>query len=593
MRPSSSDSNPGTNQSRIKLIRATKLHWFHWMVVVGSLVLTFFVWNTAKQHLNERVQKQFERESQQTIAHIEERMQKYEDALWGGVALFETLDGKVTHEQWLDYASSISIEEKYPGINGIGFIYRVRAEDLAEFEADQRKHQPEFKAHPEHDKPFAYPITYIEPLETNLAARGLDMAHEHNRYTAAEKARTTKTSQITGPIVLVQDSNHTPGFLFYAPYYNHDSCQEGTHRDDCMKGMVYAPFVMRNLMRGTLSESSRHINIRLIDDGTTLFDELTESNADFDPDPLLTQAYSLDMYGRTWELEIHTDHSFRNAQQSSQPKLILAGGILIDSMIFMLFVLLAKANKQALRYADQMNENLEEKNGELEQYVYSASHDLKSPLFSIQGYAHLLKECVEDEDYESIPEFVENISRGTDRMRQNIESLLEVSKAGTTSPELEQAMVAEIIEHAIEHMDDIGVLPRSSITLEGDAPVMIDRVRFNQVFENLFSNSAKYADPARPVRVKIQVLDLDDSHACIRFSDNGIGIEEQYRDKVFELFQRLSNDSGGNGVGLSIVKRVIESFHGKIWIEDSELGGIAVCMSIPKAQRSFARHAAA
>ncbi len=581
-----------SSRSRMKLEQATRLHWFHWVVVVGSLVLTFFAWNLAKNQVNDRVERQFDREAQRVIASIKERMKKYEDALWAGVALYETLDGQVTHENWVDYSTSISIEEKYPGISGLGFITRIQPEQAEDFERAQQQSQPNYKIHPQHDQSVSYPITYIEPFGANRPALGLDIAHEENRFTAAEKARKTKSAQITGPIVLVQDSNNTPGFLFYAPYYNHDNCKENEHRDDCMKGMVYAPFVVKNLMLGTLSEESRHVNIRLSDGGEVLFDELVPENDDFDEKPLHAESYSINVYGRVWDFEIQSDNSFRMAQKSSQPKIILFGGIFIDSMIFALFVLLARANKQALAYADKMNDELEIKNSELEQYVYSASHDLKSPLFSIQGFAYLLKQCIQSKEYDTLPEYIRKIEDAADKMRSNIEALLEVSRVGTTTPELKPENAREVIQNVIHRLDELQIIPASSISLHGDATVLIDSVRLGQVFENLIGNAAKYAHPDRPLEVAIQIDDSRRDAAEITVADNGIGIPQEYRSKVFGLFQRLSHETEGNGVGLSIVKRVIESFGGRVWLDDSQLGGLAVCMSIPKAKATKPTRAA-
>lgn len=578
--------------SRQRMEHATRLHWFHWLVVIGSLVITFVAWQVSKTHVEERVAKQFERESSQTIANIQERMIKYEDALWAGVALLETMDGEIDHQMWRKYASSISIEEKYPGINGIGYIEHIDADEIDSYNAKQHEHRESFQVYPEHDREVSYPIVYIEPVEINQAAVGLDMAHENNRFFAAEKARTTGTAQITGPIVLVQDSNQTPGFLFFAPFYQHEDCDgSGTH-ESCLKGLVYAPFVMKNLMLGTLAQNNRHHLIRLSDGGEVLYTELETQSEFTDPDPLHTMETSLDLYGRSWNIEIHADTSFRAAQKSSQPKMILAGGIFIDSMIFLLFVLLARANQQAISFADHTSQELELKNAELEQYVYTASHDLKSPLFSIQGFASMLTDSVDNKSYEKLPLYAERINFGIDRMRNTIDSLLEASKVGLTNPTLKPVSLREKIQSCVDAMIGLEILPESCVLIFGDATVLVDDERFEQVVENLISNAAKYADPEHPLKINIRIQQRDKYNAQVRFEDNGIGISEEYREKVFDLFQRLSSDNRGNGVGLAIVKRIIESFDGNVWIEDSPLGGTAVCMSLPRASEKSLKSAA-
>ena len=576
-----------TDELRSKLERATKLHLIHWQVLFGSLLLTLFAWHMSKAQVKDRIQKQFEREANQVVELIQERMQKYEDALWAGVALHETLHGEVSYQQWSEYAHSISIEEKYPGINGIGVIKAIEPAQLPAFTAAQRQERPDFKVYPQHERPVAYPITFIEPVDVNRQAVGLDIAHEKNRYTAAEKARVSGEAQITGPIVLVQDSNKTPGFLFYAPYYRGDS-----HDPSELQGLVYAPFVVKNLMEGVLSQENRHVNVRLSDAGETLYTELDESNTDFDPSPHHSKSYELNIYGRDWVFDIQTGRSFHEAQAVSLPLIILLGGIFIDAMIFTLFLLLARANRHALQYADMANTELQYKNSELEQYVYTASHDLKSPLFSIQGFANLLRDEFEEGQTENLSSYADCIISGTERMRTNIEVLLELSRIGRADEEFQSVSCQELVSETLHELDDQIRNANAKVYTTGNIPpIQADQTRLKQVFENLIVNATKYASSDAPLEIDIR-FETHPEVARISISDNGPGIPEEYREQIFNLFQRLDTSVQGTGVGLSIVRRVIEIHHGKIWIEDSESGGAMFCIEFPiKSAQQHARAA--
>ena len=112
------------------------------------------------------------------------------------------------------------------------------------------------------------------------------MAHETNRYSAARKARDTGQAQLTGPIVLVQDAEKTPGFLFYAPFYEGGRYDTIKERRKHFVGLVYAPFVIKKLVQGTLQKSKRHVGIQILDGNDTLYDEHVSSEVDYDPDPL-------------------------------------------------------------------------------------------------------------------------------------------------------------------------------------------------------------------------------------------------------------------------------------------------------------------
>ncbi len=329
---------------------AGRLHWFHWAVVVASMVLTFSAWHVSRTSIDDKVALQFDRYARQTVELVIERMQKYEDGLWGGVAAIQALGGSVSYNDWLTFSTSLRLDQKYPGINGIGVIHYVSPDHLPSYLAEQRRSRPDFKVHPAHDRAEYWPITYIEPVSGNRKAVGLDMAHETNRYLAAVRARDSGKAQITGPITLVQDEQKKPGFLFYAPYYQGGVYDSLEQRRATFSGMVYAPFVFQKLMEGTLHQKNRQVGIKILDEGTVLYDEHHPDMVDYDPSPLFSKRFEVDMYGRSWIFDIRSALSFRESSISNQPLLILLGGIIIDALLLTLFILLAHANRRAYRY---------------------------------------------------------------------------------------------------------------------------------------------------------------------------------------------------------------------------------------------------
>ncbi len=334
--------------------RAGSLHWFHWLVVIFSLILTIAAWYITKQSINDKIAIQFDRQAKQAVELVAERMQKYEDGLSGGVSMIQVLDGDISLSQWRIFANSLRIGVKYPGINGIGVIYYIPPASLPTYLAKQRQARPDFTIYPPHNRNEYWPITYIEPEKTNAKAVGLDMAHEANRYTAAVKARDTNTAQITGPITLVQDAEKTPGFLFYVPFYNGTQLKSVESRQQHFIGLVYAPFVMKNLMQGTLQKAKRQVAIKISDGNDVLFDEHTTTTPDYDPQPLFANQYELDLYGRTWVFDIRSAKSFRELSGNNQPMIILIGGIMLDTLLLTLFIMLANTNRRAINFINQM-----------------------------------------------------------------------------------------------------------------------------------------------------------------------------------------------------------------------------------------------
>lgn len=336
-----------------------KLHWYHWLVVILSLVLTISAWQVTSRLAAQKSQIQFDFQADLLIELVKERMQKYEDALWAGVAAIHAQQEPINTKTWHSFATALSIEEKYPGINGIGIIDFVAPDKLDDYLAEQRKFRPDYRIHPQHDKGEYWPITHIEPVQQNKKAVGLDMAHEVNRYTASLKARDSAQAQITGPIILVQDAKQTPGFLFFAPYYKivHPPKSVPLRRASFV-AIVYAPFIMEKLMRGTLKNENRLVNFKIKDNSELLYDELQISSTGYEEEPLFTKMLDVEMYGRNWTFELQSTALFRHQVSNDQPMMILIGGISIDIMLLILFLVLAKSNKKAILYADEVTHEL-------------------------------------------------------------------------------------------------------------------------------------------------------------------------------------------------------------------------------------------
>jgi len=249
---------------------------------------------------------------------------------------------------------------------------------------------------------------------------------------------------------------------------------------------------------------------------------------------------------------------------------------------------------------------LEEKNRELQSIVYVASHDLKSPLVTINGFSeevgHIcteIKDVVEnggvDESVREkltpllnneIPEDLRFISAGTTKMQTLINGLLQVSRVGTIEVEIEPLNLNEIL-HSIENVTQYKIKSKGvDLTIEDMPGCTGDANLINQVFSNLIDNALKYLDPERDG--KIRVWGRENGVRCVYcVEDNGIGIPEREQDRVFELFHRLKPDDEetGEGLGLTIVSRILERLDGSIWLESKAGEGSRFFLSLPKSLR--------
>jgi signal transduction histidine kinase len=227
---------------------------------------------------------------------------------------------------------------------------------------------------------------------------------------------------------------------------------------------------------------------------------------------------------------------------------------------------------------------LEERNAEQETFIYTVSHDLRTPLLSISGMADLLKEAIEGGDEEEVRFLLGRVQGNVHKMGDLLNDLLSLSRAGRQLEEKETvnlgATVAESLAELDRHVRQRGV----KVELPPEWP----RINYppreaHEVASNLLHNALKWAggDGVQPhIRVTWQEAG---GRAVLTVEDNGPGVPEEYRDRVFELFRKLDPETPGTGVGLAIAKRVVERHGGRIWVDDSPLGGAAFHAELPLA----------
>ncbi|WP_426356881.1 CHASE domain-containing sensor histidine kinase [Pseudocolwellia sp. HL-MZ19] len=578
-----------SDEERQKLLKAGQMHLVHWLIVVMSIVITLAAWYFSKSQLNQKLEAKFERNTEQVVDLVKERMKLYENALWSGVAYIDSVETEITSPLWASYANSLKIDLTYPGINGIGIIYNVQLDELSSYINKQRQYRPNYKIHPNHTESEYWPITYIEPVATNKMAVGLDMAFEINRYSSIKKSRDTGEARLTGPITLVQDAKKTPGFLFYTPFYKDGSKPETIdERQELIEGVVYAPFIMKNLMQGTLAEKNRQVSIKISDSGDILYDDHNnESILDFDNAPLFTKQIDVGLNGRIWDFSIQSNLGFRNESIANQSSYILVGGLFIDCMLLGLFLFLSRANRLALDYADRINsklesrtKHLEKSNKDLEQFSYVASHDLKSPLNAIKQLVGWVREdCIS-----IIPEESKNhldlLTQRSDRMMKLLNDLLDYSRI--TRDEFKSVSVN--LKEMTQDLDKLLDKPSGFNIIAPDIDIIVPEVPFEIVIRNLLSNSIKHHDKEFGTII-VSYEEGNDFH-IITVEDDGPGIPEAFHEKAMEMFQTLQprDKVEGSGMGLSMIKKIVNHYQGSVMIHSDGKRGTRILIFWKKNQ---------
>ncbi|MFH1640588.1 MAG: ATP-binding protein [Candidatus Omnitrophota bacterium] len=216
--------------------------------------------------------------------------------------------------------------------------------------------------------------------------------------------------------------------------------------------------------------------------------------------------------------------------------------------------------------------SLEDINKELDDFTYIISHDLKEPLRSIDAFSKFIVDDYDDRLDEQGRFYIERVRMNASRMQKLIEDLLEISRLERKKNIFEEVEATELIDEVKLRLEYRIEEKNAQIITKDKLPrVYCDRIRLTEVFANLFSNALKFNDKPNP-QIEIGSKPKDGFNEFY-VKDNGPGIEEQYFDKVFDIFQRLGKreDNEGTGAGLTIVKKIVHMHKGRIWLE-SKIG---------------------
>ena len=238
--------------------------------------------------------------------------------------------------------------------------------------------------------------------------------------------------------------------------------------------------------------------------------------------------------------------------------------------------------RSAKAIMERQGTELTESNAELEKFAYVASHDLQEPLRMVAGYTQLLAKRYQGKLDADADEFIAYAVDGANRMQRLINDLLAYSRVGRGNKDPEATDCEEVFRQALRNLGAAIEESGASVTNDPLPTVIADAMQLGQLFQNLVGNSIKYRAAAAPqVKVSAQV---QDNEWVFSVRDNGIGVEPQYQQRIFEVFQRLhtSDEHAGTGIGLAICKKIVERHNGRIWVESAPEQGSIFYFTLPK-----------
>ncbi|AHF04186.1 histidine kinase [Marichromatium purpuratum 984] len=338
-----------------------------WIVLLAALLPVLLAWQGLIEQRQLIADRQFHLLSQEIREAIDERLHDHEQILLGGAGLFDASEA-VSRQEWRTYVERLRLTENYPGILGVGYSQVVRPDQLAAHVAAVRAEGfPDYRLKPPGERALYTAIVYLEPFSgRNLAAFGYDMFSQQTRRAAMQSAVDTDATTISGKVRLVQETHgkEQAGFLMYVPLYRPGlPLDTAAERWAALRGFVYSPYRVDDLMAGILGKRSLTIDFRIYDGDGTDPDALMYDSAEQrapEPNPSHTGLQRIQAYGRTWTLSLYSRSGFAAETDLATIWLVLGLGIGISLALFAVTRLLLDRRAQALALAEEMTARRQE-----------------------------------------------------------------------------------------------------------------------------------------------------------------------------------------------------------------------------------------
>lgn len=533
----------------------------------GWFILFIVIFVTSSYERTHSIED-FQKTTTGAIRSLQRLSGRYEAMMKGASALFSVSDA-VTQDEWRTYARSIELKNYFEAVFGLGFAEIVDKKNLAKFEKENNIKPILFDAETAEKYDHHIVLKYLEPLEENKGALGIDLGSSDFRRNALNRALERKEPSGTEPIPLVQDGQHRPGFAVYYPAYN---------KQNTLVGFISIPVVIPVFFGGYFEQFYHNLRVRIFTKDKLIYAMDKKPDTEFKQNDYF-KSERIRLFGVDYVIEFYPTENFFSLHSGSSAALAL----LLN--VFMLFI--AAFLLEQLTFSQKAESLVVERTKELEiskiQLINSSkmaslgemasgmAHEINNPLAIIQGKVKVISMMLEDLHISNPSLFTEihKIKITTDRIDKIVKGLRNFSRASNNDP-FEPVPLQKLLDETLDlcsekfkaHGIDLKINPVPNVS------ILCRPSQISQVFINLLNNSSDAIENLDAKWIEIS-FKVHGEKVSISFTDSGQGIPNEIASRIMEPFFTTKEVRKGTGLGLSIAKSIIDTHHGSIWLDQS------------------------
>lgn len=484
------------------------------------------------------------------------------------------------------------------GLYGMSWLPKVRDDERDKFEKNIRnqgysKFEIKYRnkkggLETSEKESIYFPIAYTEPYVLNKPAHGLNVFGQDGisgqiRQGILNSARDSGKEKATSRFSIVQKQDEY-GFIIFHPVFK--QLDRAGLREHI--GYINGIFVFPKLTQGLVENASLlnfdfFLNEIAADGGARLlFDSRTDDKKlgpaeTYELSEQVHTEHKFDVAGKTWEITFIKNRPLLTGEYFKSLLVLAGGGALFNTLFLIILIMIVSQRNFVQKLVEQRTRDLQSANEELEEFAYRTSHDLRSPIVSSVALLGLADEAISDGNMDMASNSISHAQKSLGKLEILISDILTLTQIGSANEANVFLNISDVIDEAIRKLDHADGFEKLSIErdIRFNGQISTKPSRLKLILENLISNAAKYQDPDEEnPTLKISCYRVA-KLLYLEFSDNGLGISEEFRGQVFDMFKRFHPKvASGTGLGLYLTKRSARVLDGRISYQHLEKGSL-------------------